>query len=110
MAVLRHRLEGPWNGQSRHRMRLRECLRRGILLVRQPVTCTAADTEKVLRDWHLGCSLATRGCSARRIDWMTLTDVGKVPNEQRFRDLEANPHASDTWEEAKIRLMAPFKR
>ena len=39
-----------------------------------------------------------------------LTDVGKALVEQRFRDLEANPHASVPWEEAKLRLLAPFKR
>jgi hypothetical protein len=39
-----------------------------------------------------------------------LTDAGKALIEQRFRDLEANPHASGPWEEAKLRLMAPFKR
>jgi hypothetical protein len=29
---------------------------------------------------------------------------------QRFRDLEANPHASVRQEEAKLPLMAPLKR
>ena len=37
-----------------------------------------------------------------------LTDVGKALVEQRFRDPEANPHASVAWEDAKRRLMAPF--
>ena len=34
---------------------------------------------------------------------------GKAPIEQCFQVLEANPHASVPWEEAKLRLMAPFK-
>jgi adenine-specific DNA-methyltransferase len=46
-------------------------------------------------------------------DWWlgggALTDVEKALIEQRFRDLEANPHASGPWEEAKLRLMAPFE-
>ena len=39
-----------------------------------------------------------------------LTDAEKALIEQRFRGLEADPHASLPWEEAKLRLMAPFKR
>ncbi len=38
-----------------------------------------------------------------------LTDVEKAVIEQRFRGLEANPHASVHGEKAKLRLMAPFK-
>jgi hypothetical protein len=30
--------------------------------------------------------------------------------EQRFRDLETTPQTSMPWKEAKLRLMAPFKR
>ena len=48
-----------------------------------------------------------------RDEWLddgALTDAEKALIEQRFRDLEANPHASVPWEEAKSRLMAPFKR
>jgi adenine-specific DNA-methyltransferase len=45
-------------------------------------------------------------------DWWlgdgALTDVEKALIEQRFRDLEANSHASGLWDEAKLRLMAPF--
>jgi len=39
-----------------------------------------------------------------------MTNAENAPIEQRFRDLEANPRASGPWEEAKFRLMAPFKR
>jgi hypothetical protein len=39
---------------------------------------------------------------------MALTDTGKALIEQRFRDLDANPHASGPWEETKLRLMAPI--
>jgi uncharacterized membrane protein YgcG len=39
-----------------------------------------------------------------------LTDAEKALNEQRIQDLEADPHTSVAWEEAKLRLMAPFKR
>ena len=47
-----------------------------------------------------------------RDDWLDqeLTDAEKVLIEQRFRDLEANPHTSLPWEEAKAHLLAPFKR
>ena len=38
------------------------------------------------------------------------TDTEKALIEQRLRDLEANPHASIPWEDAKLGLMAPFKR
>jgi hypothetical protein len=44
------------------------------------------------------------------LDDGALTDMEKSLSEQRFRDLEANPDASVPWEEAKIRLMARFKR
>ena len=37
-----------------------------------------------------------------------LTDAGTALIEQRFRDLEANPHACVPWEGAKLRIMAPF--
>lgn len=40
----------------------------------------------------------------------TMTDADEVLIEQRFGDMETNLHASVSWEEAKIRLMAPFKR
>jgi hypothetical protein len=39
-----------------------------------------------------------------------LTDAGKALIEQRYRNLEASPHASVSWEEAKLRLKTPFKR
>ena len=39
-----------------------------------------------------------------------MTDAVKTLIERSLRDLEANPHASVPWEEAKLRLMAPFKR
>jgi hypothetical protein len=48
-----------------------------------------------------------------RDEWLddgALTDVEKALIEERFRDLEINPHTSIPWEEAKVRLMAPFKR
>jgi hypothetical protein len=48
-----------------------------------------------------------------RDEWLddgALTDAEKALIEQRFRDLEVNPHATDPWEEAKIRLLALFKR
>ena len=53
------------------------------------------------------------GVTVDRDDWRddgALTDAEKVLIEQRFLDLEANPHASGPWEKAKLRLMAPFKR
>jgi hypothetical protein len=46
-------------------------------------------------------------------EWLgvgALTDADKALIEQRFRGLEANPHASVPWEEAKLPLMGPFKR
>ena len=46
-------------------------------------------------------------------EWLddgALTDAGKAPIEQLFRNLEAKSHACVPWEEAKLRLMAPFKR
>ena len=39
-----------------------------------------------------------------------LTDAESTLIDQRFRGLETNPHASTPWEEAKLRLMVPFKR
>jgi hypothetical protein len=48
-----------------------------------------------------------------RDEWLddgALTDAEKALIEERFQDLETNPHASIPWEEAKVRLMAPFKR
>jgi hypothetical protein len=48
-----------------------------------------------------------------REEWLddgALTDAEKALLEERFRDFEANPHTSIPWEEAKVRLMAPFKR
>ena len=68
--------------------------------VPQPSNGPPAGKEAVLR-WEY------------RDEWLddgVLTDAGKALIEQRFRDLEANPHASGPWEEAKLRLMAPFKR
>ena len=44
------------------------------------------------------------------LDDGALTDAGEALVEQRFRDLEANPHTSAAWEEAKLRRMVPFKR
>ena len=46
-------------------------------------------------------------------EWLddgALSDAEKALIEQRFRDLEANSEASIRWEEAKARLVAPFKR
>ena len=46
-------------------------------------------------------------------DWLddgTLTEAEKALIEARFRDLEANPHASVPWTKAKEQLMAPFRR
>ncbi|MGD0260860.1 MAG: hypothetical protein ABSD29_13670 [Verrucomicrobiota bacterium] len=46
-------------------------------------------------------------------DWLddgALTAAEKALVEQRFRDLERDPQTSIPWNEAKIRLMAPFKR
>jgi DNA-directed RNA polymerase sigma subunit (sigma70/sigma32) len=48
-----------------------------------------------------------------RDDWLDeglLTDAEKAIIEERFGDLEANPHTSLPWEAAKARLLAPFKR
>jgi hypothetical protein len=53
------------------------------------------------------------GVKLDRDEWLddgALADAEKAPIEQRFRELEANRHASVSWEEAKLRLMAPFKR
>jgi hypothetical protein len=46
-------------------------------------------------------------------DWLdagALTSAEKALIEERFRDVEANPGTSISWEEAKERLLAPFKR
>ena len=46
-------------------------------------------------------------------DWLDdgmLTDSEKALIEQRFRDMEVNPHLSIPWEEAKARLAARFSR
>jgi hypothetical protein len=46
-------------------------------------------------------------------DWLdagALTSTEKALIEERFRDLEANPRTSIPWDEAKARLLAPFKR
>jgi hypothetical protein len=43
-----------------------------------------------------------------RLDDGELTDAEKPLIEQRFWDLETNPHASVPFEEAKTMLMAPF--
>jgi hypothetical protein len=45
-----------------------------------------------------------------RLDEGATTDAERALIEERFRDLEANPHSSIPWAEAKARLMAPFKR
>lgn len=48
-----------------------------------------------------------------RDEWLddgALTDAEKALIEERFRDLETNPHKSIPWDEAKVRLRAPFKR
>jgi hypothetical protein len=44
------------------------------------------------------------------LDDGALTDAEKALIGQSFRDLEANPHASPPREEAKVRLLAWFKR
>jgi hypothetical protein len=57
--------------------------------------------------------VSNSGVKLAQDNWLddgALTDAGKALIEQRFRDLEANPHASVPWEEAKLRLIAPFKR
>jgi hypothetical protein len=43
------------------------------------------------------------------LDDGALTDAEKGLIEQRFRGLEANPCVSVPLEEAKLRLMAPFR-
>jgi len=56
---------------------------------------------------------SNRGVKLAQNEWLddgALTDAEKALIEQRFRGLEAHPHASVPWEEAKLRLMAPFKR
>ena len=55
-----------------------------------------------------------RRCSPNmdRDEWVDdgmLTNATNALFEQRFRDLEANPHASVPWEAAKIRLMASVR-
>jgi hypothetical protein len=60
--------------------------------------------------WQVVC---LRLAGLAQDEWLedgALTDVEGAISEQRFRDLEANPHAAVSWEEAKLRLMAPFKR
>ena len=45
-------------------------------------------------------------------DWLDaggLTIAEKALIEERFRDLDANPRTSIPWDEAKARLLAPFK-
>jgi hypothetical protein len=47
-----------------------------------------------------------------RHEWLEggqLTHAERALIERLFRNLDANPHASVSWEEAKLRLMAPFK-
>ena len=44
------------------------------------------------------------------LDTGGLSDAEKALVEERFEDLEANPQTSIPWEEAKARLLAPFKR
>jgi len=39
-----------------------------------------------------------------------LTEAEKTIIEERFRDLEKNPHTSIPWEAAKTRLLAFFER
>jgi hypothetical protein len=46
----------------------------------------------------------------RRLDDGALTEAGKALIEHRFRGLEDSPHALVPWKEAKLRLVAPFKR
>jgi transcription elongation GreA/GreB family factor len=46
-------------------------------------------------------------------DWLddgTLTAAEKALIEERLRDLEARPHASIPWEQARTALLAPFSR
>lgn len=46
-------------------------------------------------------------------DWLDaglLTNAEKALIEERFREMEANPHTSVPWEEAKARLLTPFQR
>jgi hypothetical protein len=41
-------------------------------------------------------------------EWLddgTLTDAEKALIEERFQDLEINPHSSIPWAEAKVRLI-----
>ncbi len=48
-----------------------------------------------------------------REEWLddgALTDADKALIEERFRDLEAGTQASIPWDEAKVRLLTPFKR
>jgi len=45
-------------------------------------------------------------------EWLddgVLSDAEKVLLEERFHDLQANRPTSIPWEEAKARLLAPFK-
>jgi hypothetical protein len=39
-----------------------------------------------------------------------LTDAERALIQHRFQSLEANQRTAGCWEEAKLRLMAPFKR
>ena len=46
-------------------------------------------------------------------DWVdagALTSAEKALIEERFRDLETSPRTSIPWDEAKARLLAPFRR
>ena len=53
------------------------------------------------------------GVKLDRDEWLddgALTDPEKALIRQRFRDRQATPRASVSREEAKLRLMTPFKR
>lgn len=46
-------------------------------------------------------------------DWLddgVLSEAEKTLIEERFRDVQANPHSSIPWDDAKARLAAPFSR
>jgi hypothetical protein len=59
----------------------------------------------------MGCLSSNRTLAQNKwLNDMALTDAGKAHIGQRFRDWEAKPRAFVAWQNAKLRLMAPFKR
>ena len=59
------------------------------------------------------CGFQQGGVKLPQNEWLddgALTDPEKALITQRFRDRQAIPHASVLREEAKLRLMTPFKR